>query len=56
MTKTCFLNTNIGKKIIPRRDRPAKEEKPGFKDRHLEKNLDYRRGLIKTAARPARTK
>jgi hypothetical protein len=45
-----------GQEIIPRRDRPAKEQKSEFKDRQLEKSLDYLRGLIKTAARPARMK
>jgi len=38
--------------IIPRRDAPAKEAKPEFKDRQLEMALDYLRGQIKTAAKP----
>jgi carboxyl-terminal processing protease len=42
--------------IIQRRDRPAKEQKSEFKDRQLEKSLDYLRGLIKTAARPSGTR
>jgi C-terminal peptidase prc len=40
--------------IIPRRDRPVKdkekEEKSDFRDRQLEKGLDYLRGLIKATA------
>ena len=38
--------------IIPRRDGPAKEAKPEFKDRQLEMALEYLRGQIKTAAKP----
>jgi len=46
--------------IIPRRDRPVKEsdkeEKSEFRDRQLEKGLDYLRGLIKTASRTSAKK
>ena len=46
--------------IIPRRDRPVKEsdkeEKSEFRDRQLEKGLDYLRGLIKTATRTSAKK
>jgi C-terminal peptidase prc len=45
----------INQEVIPRRDRPVKadekDDKTEFKDRQLEKGLDYLRGLIKTAAR-----
>jgi C-terminal peptidase prc len=48
-------DSQINQEVIPRRDRPAKdtekEDKGEFKDRQLEKGLDYLRGLIKTAAR-----
>jgi C-terminal peptidase prc len=37
--------------IIPRRDLPAKETKPEFKDRQLQMALDYLRGQIRTAAK-----
>jgi C-terminal peptidase prc len=37
--------------IIPRRDLPAKEPKEVFKDRQLDKALDYLRGQIKMAAK-----
>ena len=48
--------------IIQRRDRPAKDkekeekEKGDFRDRQLEKGLDYLRGLIKTASRTSAKK
>ena len=35
---------------IPRRDRPAKETQPEFKDRQLEESLEYLGAQIKTAA------
>lgn len=37
--------------VIPRRDRPAKETKPEFKDRQLDEALEYLRDQIKTAAK-----
>jgi carboxyl-terminal processing protease len=37
--------------IIPRRDLPSEKEKSEFKDRQLEKALEYLRGQIKTAAK-----
>jgi C-terminal peptidase prc len=40
------------REIIPRRDLPAKEQK-AFKDRQLEKALDYVRGQVKATARKA---
>jgi C-terminal peptidase prc len=46
--------------IIPRRDRPAKakdkEDKAAFKDRQLEKSLEYLRSLVRAATRPAQAK
>jgi C-terminal peptidase prc len=46
--------------IIQRRDRPVKdkdkEEKGDFRDRQLEKGVDYLRGLIKTASRSSAKK
>ena len=48
--------------IIQRRDRPEKakekeeKEKAEFRDRQLEKGLDYLRGLIKTASRTSAKK
>lgn len=36
--------------VIPRRDLPAKEKKPEFKDKQLESALQYLRGQIKMAA------
>jgi carboxyl-terminal processing protease len=38
--------------IIARRDMPAKEKKPEFKDRQLEMALEYLRGQIKLAKNP----
>ncbi len=37
--------------IIQRKDRPAKERKPEFKDRQLDEALNYLRDQIRTAAR-----
>jgi C-terminal peptidase prc len=37
--------------IIPRKDKPTKDPKADFKDRQLEKALDYLRDQIKTASR-----
>jgi len=37
--------------IIPRRDLPPKEKKEVFKDKQLEKGLEYLRGQIKTASK-----
>jgi C-terminal peptidase prc len=37
--------------IIPRRDRPAKNTKPEFKDRQLDKAVEYLRDQIKIAGR-----
>jgi C-terminal peptidase prc len=44
-----LLEYQKNQEIIPRRDLPAKEEKSEFKDRQLEKALEYLRGQIKTA-------
>jgi carboxyl-terminal processing protease len=55
-----LLDYQRQREIIPRRDRPAKEkekeDKGNFKDRQLEKSLDYLRGLVKAATRPAQVK
>jgi C-terminal peptidase prc len=42
----------LNQEVIPRRDHPVKdkEDKADFRDRQLEKGVDYLRGLIKTTA------
>jgi len=46
--------------VIPRRDHPVKnkekEDQGEFRDRQLEKGVDYLRGLIKTASRTSAKK
>ena len=42
------------REIIPRKDRPAKENAKAFKDRQLEKALDYLRGQLKATGRRRR--
>lgn len=39
--------------VIPRRDAPAKEPKPAFKDRQLELGLEYLRSQLSTAVKAA---
>jgi len=55
-----LLDFMHNQEIIQRRDRPVKdkdkEDKADFRDRQLEKGVDYLRGLIKTASRTSAKK
>jgi carboxyl-terminal processing protease len=55
-----LMDYQHNQEVIPRRDHPVKdkdkEDKGEFRDRQLEKGVDYLRGLIKTASRTSAKK
>jgi C-terminal peptidase prc len=55
-----LMDYQHNQEVIPRRDHPVKdkdkEDKGEFRDRQMEKGVDYLRGLIKTASRTSAKK
>jgi hypothetical protein len=44
------MEHQVDAQVIPRRDKPEKNPKPEFKDRQLDKALEYLREQIKTSS------